>query len=112
MPWWEDDHCKRVRGTDGSIFPPFVTPDRKVDMFSADLCRSLRLLYDKDSEVKGIPSYRFTVDQTELEDPVFNRDNMCFCTQPGTRFDNCPKQGAYQINACRKGRHYTSISYH
>ncbi|CAL8138190.1 unnamed protein product [Orchesella dallaii] len=102
MPWWEDDNCKKIRGTDGSIFQPFVTTDRKLDMFSPDLCRSLRLVYEKDSEVRGISSYKFTVDPEVLEDPIFNRDNMCYCTQQGDRFDRCPKTGAYQLNACRK----------
>ncbi|XP_035712600.1 lysosome membrane protein 2 [Folsomia candida] len=102
MPWWEPDSCKKISGTDGAIFPPFVTTDRKLNMFSSDLCRSLRLIYEKESEVGGVPSYKFIVDPEVLEDPVFNRDNMCYCTQPGSRFENCPKQGAYQINACRK----------
>lgn len=104
MSWWETDDCKKIKGTDGSIFAPFVTTDRKLDMFSADLCRSLRLVYEKESFVHDIPSYKFIVDPMMLEDPIFNRDNMCYCTQPGTRFDNCPKLGAYQINACRKGK--------
>lgn len=103
MPWWEDETCKKIKGTDGSIFPPFVTSDRRLQMFSADLCRSLTLLYEKESEVKGIKTMRFTVDERILEDPIFNRDNMCYCTQPGNRFDNCPKTGAYQLNACKEG---------
>lgn len=93
MPWWESDKCKKVKGTDGSIFPPFVTTDRALDMFSSDLCRSLRLVYEKEGEVGGIKSFKFKVDPEMLEDPVFNRENMCYCTQPGHKFENCPKQG-------------------
>lgn len=92
-----------INGTDGSIFPPFVETDRKLEMFSADLCRSLRLLYEKNSEVHGIQTYRFTVDERVLENPILNRENMCYCTQQGTKFENCPKDGAYQLNACKKG---------
>lgn len=86
-----------------------MNPDRKLEMFSADLCRTLRLLYEKQSSVKGIQTYRFTVDPEILEDPVFNRDNMCYCTQPGNKFENCPKTGAYQLNACRKGKWYKDL---
>lgn len=85
------------------MFPPFVTTDRVLNIFSLDLCRSLRLIYERESSVKDIPTYRFVIPNDLLDDPRDNEDNMCYCTQQGKEGENCPHTGAYQINACRKG---------
>jgi len=103
LSFWTDQYCNMINGTDGSIFPPFVTRDRVVRLFSADLCRSLYLKYTKDVEMNGIQGYRFAVPKEELEDPRINEENSCFCTNPGHNKRNCLKAGAIQLSACRKG---------
>ncbi|ODN04768.1 Scavenger receptor class B member 1 [Orchesella cincta] len=104
VTFWEDEYCNMINGSDGALFPPFVTRDRILPIFSPDLCRSLYLTYESDTEVLGLPGYRFTLPKILLEDPRTNKDNECFCTnRGGQNFENCPKAGAYQIESCKKG---------
>lgn len=93
-----------INGSDGALFPPFVTRDRRLDIFSPELCRSLYLEYDSDTTIQGLTGYRFTLPKKVLEDPRVNDANKCFCTDPGVEMAKCPKQGAYQLESCRKGR--------
>jgi hypothetical protein len=36
---WDDDKCNELRGTDSTIFPPFLTKKDKIEGFFPDLCR-------------------------------------------------------------------------
>lgn len=104
LTFWNDDYCNMINGSDGALFPPFVTRDRVLPIFSAELCRSLQLAYDSDTEIHGLQGYRFTLPQNLLEDWKTNPDNECFCTnRGGDDFSNCPQRGAYQLESCRKG---------
>lgn len=33
------DHCNEYSGTDGTVFPPFLTEKDRLQSFSGDLCR-------------------------------------------------------------------------
>lgn len=104
LTFWDDKYCNMINGSDGALFPPFVTRDRVLPIFSADLCRSLYLTYDTDTEIHGLQGFRFTLPEALLEDPRKSEDNQCFCTdRGGSEFKNCPKRGAYQLESCRKG---------
>lgn len=103
LEFWKSKYCNMINGTDGSLFPPFVTRDRIVRLFSADLCRSLYLTYTQDIEFNGIKGYRFAVPKEELEDSRTNDENTCFCTEPGLNKAGCLKSGAIQLSACRRG---------
>ena len=37
--------CNAIHGTDGSVFPPFVTKNQTFHIFQKDMCRSLPLQY-------------------------------------------------------------------
>jgi hypothetical protein len=104
LPFWnEDPYCNMVNGSDGALFPPFVSKEKRLDLFSPELCRSLYLEYEGETEIKGLVGYRFTLPKSVLEDPRKNEANRCFCTDPGNDLEKCPKQGAYQLESCRKG---------
>jgi len=91
-------------GSDGALFSPFVTKDQKLDIFSPDLCRSLYLTFNKETEILGLKGYSFTLPKKLLASPVDNEENKCYCTDPGKEdMENCPKAGAYQLESCRKG---------
>ncbi|XP_021955450.1 lysosome membrane protein 2 [Folsomia candida] len=99
--WNPLSECDAVKGTDGSIFPPFVTKGRTVEIYSSDICRSLYLRYDKEEEVKGIKGYRFTVPKEALEDPRTNKDNMCYCSPQDQALNACLGAGTIDVSACK-----------
>jgi len=107
LSWWGKkgggEYCNMINGTDGSIFPPFVTKDRVLSIFNPELCRSLRLTYKSEMEYKGVSGYRFTVPADVLQDQSINPDNLCFCVNPK---EGCPKSGVMQLSVCRSGNNY------
>lgn len=42
------ESCNRINGSDGSIFPPHITPETTIHVFDKDLCRLLPLVFDKE----------------------------------------------------------------
>jgi lysosome membrane protein 2 len=103
LHWWkEGSSCNDIKGTDGSIFAPFVTKKRTIRIFNAELCRSLFLTYERDMTFLGIPSYRFTAPKEMLEDPRTSDDNRCFCSSEDE--DDCLHAGAIDLGPCRDGK--------
>lgn len=66
LDFWTTPSCNMINGSDGSIFPPFVTRDRIIEIFSPDMCRSIYMTYLKDVELLGIPAYRFSTPKEVL----------------------------------------------
>ncbi|XP_015743922.1 platelet glycoprotein 4-like [Python bivittatus] len=99
--YWEG-HCGMVNGTDGSSFPPFVSKDDKLYMFSSDICRSAYGIFDSEQTVKDILLYRFSVPEAITAAPSVNPDNICFCTDKEIS-DNCTTGGIIDISSCKEG---------
>lgn len=58
-----DGHdCNKWKGTDGLIFPPFLEKEKPIWAFSADLCRSFAIKYERDSNYNGIETGRFVLE--------------------------------------------------
>lgn len=120
-----------INGSDGSVFPPFVTRDRVLRIFSPDMCRSIYMTYLEDVEVLGVPGYRFITPRDVLEDPRINPENVCYCTHAASAtaeveeekeedefeeeydeekeevvvdpLEKCSKAGVFHLAPCRKG---------
>ena len=58
LDWWAGDHCNAIRGTDGSLFHPGVSTNETLYIFNRDLCQSLPLVYQGDSQHHGMTTYR------------------------------------------------------
>lgn len=112
--FWNTDYCNMINGSDGSVFPPFVTRDRVLRIFSPDMCRSIYMKYDEDVEVLGVPGYRFITPREVLEDPRVFQENACYCPEAVSRgmyedekvelnLEKCTKAGVFRLGPCRKG---------
>ena len=104
VPHWHGEECNMINGTDGSAFHPTVTRDETLYVFNTDLCRSLFLDYEHDSEVQGIPTLKFSVPQRFFKSPLNEPTNVCFCTQPD-KLENklCQIDGILDISKCKGG---------
>ena len=51
------------RGTDAYQFPPFLNKRKDEDLwiFTTDLCRSMKLKFNKEDDIDGIDIYRYIV---------------------------------------------------
>ncbi|XP_047040545.1 sensory neuron membrane protein 2 [Helicoverpa zea] len=94
----EPNVCMEVNGTDAGIFAPFVETERSIYAINTDICRSVELRYERDSEYEGIPTVRFAANEWLLDN-----DDGCFClnvTRGINRDDGCLLRGAMELYTC------------
>lgn len=94
---YEAEYCNMINGTDGSQYPPRMTRDTIVRLYTSELCRSLYLTYDKDVYIHGIPAYRYVPPREVLEDPEVNHDNLCYCVPDRA---HCLGAGMLNLQPC------------
>uniref|UniRef100_A0A3B1J8D8 Scavenger receptor class B, member 2c n=1 Tax=Astyanax mexicanus TaxID=7994 RepID=A0A3B1J8D8_ASTMX len=99
MSFWNTNQSNMINGTDGSAFHPFLTKEERLDVFTADLCRSIHMLFEKEVKVKGILAYRYTPPRAVLASGKNNPENEGFCLDPA----NCLDDGVLNVAVCRKG---------
>ncbi|KAF0306156.1 Protein croquemort [Amphibalanus amphitrite] len=88
--------CNMINGSTGELFPPRRRRDH-VELYSTDICRSLRIPYKEEMSVYGLGGYRYQADEMLFAAPQTNPDNWCFCT------GDCPPAGLLNETLCRFG---------
>lgn len=71
-------------------------------------CRSIHLGYVHDTEVKGIPAFRFAPPADVLAAPNENPANAGFCVPAG----ECLSKGVLKVSVCREGMSQGHVSAH
>ncbi|XP_046735075.1 sensory neuron membrane protein 2 isoform X2 [Diprion similis] len=102
--WTEDGSCNDIVGCDASIYPPFRTQGPSVNIFSTDICRSVRLDFSEVSSYSGIDSYKYVVSKDMLSSPLTYSENQCFClnrTEGIRGTDGCLLDGAMELWDCQ-----------
>ncbi|XP_025268755.1 sensory neuron membrane protein 1 isoform X2 [Camponotus floridanus] len=94
MSIWPDNPCNDYRGTDGTIFPPFLTEDRDVWAVFPDICRSIPAYYVEPGMVQGFKTLHYTAD---LGDPSTDEDAKCLCLEP----EGCMPKNVYNAGPCK-----------
>ncbi|XP_076446442.1 scavenger receptor class B member 1-like [Babylonia areolata] len=80
LDYWSTPLANMINGTDGSLYPPFVTTDRVLQMYDSNLFRSMSMVYQENSEVLGVPTMKFIVKDDEFANATVNPWNAGFCT--------------------------------
>ncbi|CAH2267508.1 jg22596 [Pararge aegeria aegeria] len=96
------DKCNEYAGTDGTVFPPFLTEFDRLESFSGDLCRTFRPWYQKKTSYKGIMTNRYIAN---IGDYANDPELQCFCDAP----DRCPPKGLMDLNKCIGVPMYVSL---
>lgn len=89
------DHCGIVNGSAGELYPPKVTKDRPVAIFTPDLCRSLPMDFEKEEMVGGLLGYKFSGGERAVDNGTKYPETWCFSGE-----DAIPS-GVLNISACR-----------
>jgi len=89
--------CGAVRGGAGEFYPPGLDKTF-IEMFSNDLCRTLRFNFAREVSVHGIPSYEFSADKSFLANGTENPANACY-EPAGAALPS----GVYNSSLCRFG---------
>ena len=91
------DQCGRVKGGAGEFYPPSLNKTF-IELYSNDLCRSLRFNYKREVDVKGINSYEFVADKSFFANGTENPDNSCYDPE-----DTPLRSGVFDSSKCRFG---------
>nr|QHR83074.1 sensory neuron membrane protein 1 [Ceracris nigricornis] len=89
---WRGDPCNDLRGTDSTIFPPFITPNDTIHIFAHDICRSMHADFEREQQVSGVRGLRFVASGSLLRQ---GGPNACTC--PDGR---CLPTGAISVREC------------
>lgn len=99
LTFWNSNSCNRVNGSDGSLFPPGLTPNSSVYLFARDMCRSLLLEYERTARHDGVETLRFTPPEDIFDPPEDRPENTCFCVDGPP----CAPRGLFNISQCQYG---------
>ncbi|KPI90909.1 Sensory neuron membrane protein 1 [Papilio xuthus] len=96
------DQCNEYEGTDGTVFPPFLTQSDRLESFSGDLCRSFKPWFQKPSSYSGIKTNRYIAN---IGDYANDPELQCYCDSP----DTCPAKGLMDLMKCMGAPMYVSL---
>ncbi|XP_014213612.1 scavenger receptor class B member 1 [Copidosoma floridanum] len=95
---WTTTHCDTVMGSDGSIFPPYITKHTVLKIFDKDLCRVLPLVYKQDVVTSGdVPGFRFVPPADVFSSPDRVPSQQCFCPSGPP----CAPEGTFNASLCQ-----------
>ncbi|XP_077281614.1 sensory neuron membrane protein 1-like isoform X1 [Temnothorax americanus] len=94
MDMWSGSPCNDFRGTDGTIFPPFLNKEKEVWVHSLDICRSIGAYYIEPGKVQGFKTLHYSAD---LGDPAEDEDVRCLCLES----EGCMPKNVYNAGPCK-----------
>ncbi|XP_022079488.1 lysosome membrane protein 2-like isoform X2 [Acanthaster planci] len=100
LPFWSTPEANTINGTDGSYNQPFFDKRKLMYVFSSDICRSISAVYEKETEVRDISTWRYVGPPEAFANATENPDNAGFCT-PNTTF--CLPSGLLNVSNCQFG---------
>lgn len=113
--WWSTDESLKIRGTDGSLFKPFLSKNEKLYVYVAELCRSIWLEFKEEVEFRGLKAYRYVVPPEVFD--VTQEGNQGFCNPSDKMFfssqnqtSGCLPKGLQEISKCQKSQPPITIS--
>ena len=89
--------CGDVKGGAGEFYPPGLPPTH-IEMFSNDLCRSLRFSYNTTTYPSGVHSFEYIGDVLMFANATDNPRNECY--NPESVY---LPSGVYNTSICRFG---------
>ncbi|GJQ71463.1 putative CD36 family [Trypoxylus dichotomus] len=85
--------CGLVHGSSGEFLPLYSKRDY-IEIFSAELCSTARLDYEKNVTVKGIHAYKYG-SRSLFDNGTVHPENSCFCQE------ECTPTGLQNVTLCK-----------
>ncbi|XP_041469358.1 scavenger receptor class B member 1-like [Lytechinus variegatus] len=100
IDWWWSEEANAIRGTDGTMFHPYVKRTEELTMFNPEYCRSLDYVYEKDVHFRGIPLMRFKLAPHTWSNGTVYPPNAGYCSGNP---ELCGVSGYMRQDPCREG---------
>jgi len=71
--------CDQLYGSVGEVFPK---ESNSISFFSSDLCRPVFFNFKEDTEVSGIPGFKYWLDNMFIGNATTNASNSCYNPEP------------------------------
>ncbi|XP_069695610.1 protein peste-like [Periplaneta americana] len=89
-----EGECGQLYGTTAEMFPPFFSRDTPLRVFIPEVCRSVTLEYLEDTEITGIPGYRYFMGEKNVDNGTLYPENWCSCG------GECLPSGVINASSC------------
>uniref|UniRef100_W8B820 Protein croquemort n=2 Tax=Ceratitis capitata TaxID=7213 RepID=W8B820_CERCA len=86
--------CAKVYGSAGEFQSLYLQPNKPVDFFLSDICRSVKMDYVEATEVEGIRGYRYEGGKRMVDNGTLYPENVCHCN------GKCVPSGLINISSC------------
>jgi len=100
LHWWGTDQSNMINGTDGVFMSAGVKKSDRLYIYNSDICRSIYVVFEKETEVRGIRTWRYRVPDAVFESPKTNKANQGFCIGYP---NDCLLDGVMSIAPCQHG---------
>ncbi|XP_069695598.1 protein croquemort-like isoform X2 [Periplaneta americana] len=90
--------CGHITGSTGELNPPGQRRDKPLEIFNTEFCKSLKLHYSEDTEVLGVPGYKYVGGRDIMDSGTIDPANWCNCEEA-----QCPPQGILNVSLCHYG---------
>lgn len=91
------DQCGMLNGSAGEFYPPNLSKDVPIQLFTPDMCRSLPLDFEGEEEVAGIKGYKYAGGPRTVDNGTMFPETACF------NAGEIVPSGVLNISACRFG---------
>lgn len=92
-----EDECGELKGSAGEFYPPRLTREDDISLFTPDMCRSIPLDYKNDVSIHGISGFKFSGGDRSVDNGTNYPENWCYATG-----ESVPS-GTLNISSCRFG---------
>ncbi len=98
LDFWYSDEANEIKGTDGTMYAPFMSREKKLYAFNSDMCRSFYLEYKEEKTLSDMNLITFQVPHNVFYNSSLNPLNEGFCA------NDCLGNGVQNISRCYGGQ--------
>lgn len=89
--------CSAFTGSAGEFYPPGITKEQTVSIFSPEICRSFHLDYEEEKNIYGVNTLKFSGGDRTVDNGTLYPENECYCS------GECVPLGLFNVSACKFG---------
>ncbi|XP_052891788.1 protein peste isoform X1 [Anopheles moucheti] len=92
-----EGNCGMLNGSAGEFFPPGLSKQRPIELFTPDMCRSLPLDFEEEVTIHGQKAYKYSGDRRAIDNGTLYPETACFSA------GEIVPSGVLNISSCRFG---------